>query len=225
MVERLLTQLESNNKTVHITGHSQGGATAGLISMYLWTNYQVEYETILFAPVGSRCIAHTFADQVNINYLAEYPWIQSYVDSYDLVPAIDWIPGTVCRVPSRPEAKDKCEVVFRKVVELMVDTQLWSDCRIATHQITHYWTALSSDDVLYDDGSTSQGCFVDQLEACPIYNTYDGIYLFFVFFNFVALMFIFYSIFTFIRMLIQYLMGGNATNKKMGVRSLKEKSH
>lgn len=187
MVDSIVPELESQNKTIHITGHSQGGATAELVSMYLYTQSGAKYETIIFAGVGSRCIAHKFADEVEIKYdLTDYPWITSYTDPYDFVGAIGYTPGKICFVTPPSDAVELCRPVVGLGVELMVSGDVWRNCRVVTHSIYHYYAALMRDDVINENGTTALGCHEPSFDECPSYSHPSG-YGGFIFFNVILL--------------------------------------
>jgi len=182
MVDSIVPDLVAQGKTITITGHSQGGATAALIAMYLAKINGTEYETVTFAAVGARCIANGFKDQLDIDHAGNFSFITNYNDPYDFIGAIDWRPGQVCYIPPPPNMHDKCKPVVGLGVELMVQPSLWTPCRRLTHTIFHYYTQLQDDSAINEDGTTPMGCRFERFDSCPVYKT-DHKYGAFIFMN------------------------------------------
>mmetsp|Transcript_28448 Transcript_28448/g.69224 ORF Transcript_28448/g.69224 Transcript_28448/m.69224 type:complete len:321 (+) Transcript_28448:452-1414(+) len=66
IVDVVYARAVSQNRTLVISGHSQGGTRAQLASMYLHHKYDVKVPTVSFAATGSACMArHLFHSKAN----------------------------------------------------------------------------------------------------------------------------------------------------------------
>ena len=55
MADKIHREVTAAREELLLTGHSQGGARASLVSMYLKKKYGVSYNTVTFAATGDLC--------------------------------------------------------------------------------------------------------------------------------------------------------------------------
>ena len=64
--------------TIYLTGHSQGGARASLVSMWLEKEDGIAYKTYALSPVGCQCFSRRLSflpgSSHNQNYLDDVSW-------------------------------------------------------------------------------------------------------------------------------------------------------
>lgn len=92
LVNRLLDEEVPDADKVKFTGHSQGGAIAALMSMYIAKSRGKIIDTVTFDAVGGACWARELGwpDQDGANYLDDvdayryHPYITDYADAYDV---------------------------------------------------------------------------------------------------------------------------------------------
>jgi Lipase (class 3) len=88
IIDEVYANVISQNRTLILTGHSQGGTRAQLASMYLQHEYGVKVPTISFAGTGSACMTrHQFATKGNflrdVDPYYVYDQIVEYVHPLD----------------------------------------------------------------------------------------------------------------------------------------------
>ena len=62
VTDQVAERARQANKTLVLTGHSQGGTRAQLASMYLYQKTHIAYPTISFAATGAACVARLLFD-------------------------------------------------------------------------------------------------------------------------------------------------------------------
>ncbi|GMI38942.1 hypothetical protein TeGR_g11085 [Tetraparma gracilis] len=109
MVRSLLPADRDQNldPTIYISGHSQGGARASLVSMWLEKEDGVAYKTYSLSPLGVQCMSrqlaflpgssngHDYLDDVD-PYI-RHDQITSYLHPLDIYALNDYQPGKVCQ--------------------------------------------------------------------------------------------------------------------------------
>lgn len=68
IVDEVAKRVHSNNRTLILTGHSQGGTRAQFASMYLFQTTGIAHPTVTFAATGGACAARLMFDS-NANLL------------------------------------------------------------------------------------------------------------------------------------------------------------
>ena len=88
IVDEVYARAFSQNRTLVISGHSQGGTRAQLASMYLHHKHGVKIPTVSFAATGSACVArHLFHSKANflsdVDPMVAHDHITEYVHPLD----------------------------------------------------------------------------------------------------------------------------------------------
>jgi hypothetical protein len=174
---------ESEKLTV-FTGHSQGGARANLVSMWLEKQDDFKYKSIAIAPLGLQCWTREMSPHMNedpadlLDDLDPYVFHDqcvSYLHPLDLYAGSDFQPGRVCEYGNtllgtdRPGGKD-LEYWFEKIVGFpgyLVTTPDLDPVPFYDFRMSRYWThsisfanmLFSSTEFLAEDGTTDGGCY------------------------------------------------------------------
>lgn len=89
LVDYAAQKANETDKTLILTGHSQGGTRAQLASMYLHQSTGVEVPTLTFAATGSACVARRLFHK-NSNLLEDVdPYVQHSSHLTDIVHPLD----------------------------------------------------------------------------------------------------------------------------------------
>lgn len=172
------------NETLTISGHSQGGARAALISMYLEKKYGEKHDTVTFAATGGSCfsrdLAYTSGNMLDdVDPYVSHDQVTEYVHPLDVYGYLDYDVGDVCVYGTQglaeSRAKKYCEPVFgHQAADLMVAgsvpgsdelSEKFARCRYFTHAWYAMNVDLMDDNVLLEDGKTDGGCKAQ--EAIP----------------------------------------------------------
>jgi hypothetical protein len=170
--------------TIYISGHSQGGARASLVSMWLEKEDGKKYKTYSLSPLGVQCFSRQLAflpgSSSGSNYLDDvnpyifHDQITSYLHPYDVYALTDYQPGKVCKFGSTLLSTDRqggSDLVgwFKKIVGysgavLYVDmfqtkpSYYFGITRYWTHSISWMAVLFGEDEFLKEDGTTDGGC-------------------------------------------------------------------
>ncbi|CAD7935048.1 unnamed protein product [Amoebophrya sp. A25] len=178
LVESVLPQVSGKN--FYITGHSQGGGRASLVSMWLEKTKGMTVPTYTFDGVGVQCAvryALPAAYEADVDVTILHPQITQYVHALDAYGRMDYQAGRVCKFGTTElqdtkrysPAKDFCARSVgwsgsRLLLPVFEEQEKdFSMCRYFTHwstAVTHY---LDQDSVLNADGTTDGGCANEQL--------------------------------------------------------------
>lgn len=168
-----------NEDPVYITGYSQGGGRASLVSMWLEQTDGIAYETYVFGAVGVQCavryaLSEAYAEDVDVSKL--HPQITQYVHALDAYGNMDYQVGNVCKYGvthlrdfANPSGvRDFCaRSIGRSGPQLLSPSSEYekhaSMCRYFTHWVESvtYW--LGQDDLLDEDGVTDGGCSLAEI--------------------------------------------------------------
>lgn len=88
IVDQVFAKTTAENRTLILTGHSQGGTRAQLASMYLQHTYGAKVPTVSFAATGAACMARRLFDTSanmlqDVNPFVEHDQIVEYVHPLD----------------------------------------------------------------------------------------------------------------------------------------------
>eukprot|EP00392_Amoebophrya_sp_AT5.2_P014123 g14261.t1 len=163
-------------KNLYLTGHSQGGGRAQLVSMWLEKQKGMTVPTYTFDGVGVQCAVRyalpaAYAADVDVTVL--HPQITQYVHALDAYGQMDFQGGRVCKYgtgelrdrTTYSAARDFCErSVGWAGARLLVgplfeeEEKNFAMCRYFTHWSTSVVFYLEQDAVLLADGTTDGGC-------------------------------------------------------------------
>lgn len=167
----------AENQTFRITGHSQGGGRAALVSMYLDKKYGKKFQTVTFAAVGGQCWSRdlygTDGNMLDdVDPYKTHSQVTDYVHPLDIYGHIDYDVGRMCSFKTTDiavsRAKKYCEKIWGYKAtrihssggvpgteDLALD---FSRCKYFTHSWESAIHYLSDDSVLLADGTTDGGC-------------------------------------------------------------------
>ncbi|GMH89151.1 hypothetical protein TrVE_jg11726 [Triparma verrucosa] len=174
----------SSEGPTYITGHSQGGARASLVSMWLEKEDNVKYRTYAMSPVGVSCFSRKLSflpgstegenllHDVDPTYIHDQ--IVSYYHPFDFYALMDYQVGTVCKYGTSrlhtdlEGGSDLMHWVDKTVgytgPELMVDmfqtipADVFGKTRFWTHSILWMNIIFENATILLPDGTTDGGC-------------------------------------------------------------------
>jgi hypothetical protein len=188
----------NNRETIMISGHSQGGTRAQLMSMYLRKSRGWSVETVSMSATGAKCMASLVMND-DANYLddvepdIDHPQITDYAHVFD-----PWgnmlgedAGGWQCNYGSTDLLESRAYKYCERIFGLAGPTLIAADggvlipggaddtssldfrlCRLFTHIIETVVTDLERPGVILADGNTDIGC-VKQFErtnlpTCPV---------------------------------------------------------
>jgi hypothetical protein len=170
----------STGEKLYLTGLSQGGSRAALVSMYFEKSFHEVYDTVTFGATGGLCFSRDLdgsdghlLDDVDPYVMHEQ--IIDYVHPLDPWGNIDYDAGQVCwlgdtDLQASVEAEyckeiyglSAVNVVFSAGVSaygLFKETDKLKDrCLYQTHSWMALHKFLSDNDILNTDGTTTRGC-------------------------------------------------------------------
>jgi hypothetical protein len=157
----------TKDPTIYITGHSQGGSRASLVSMWLEKEDGEKYKTYSLSPIGVQCFSRQLsylpgsssgADYLNdVDPYIFHDQITSYKHPLDVFAMIDLQPGRVCHYgttllsTSRPGGSDLMSY-FKRIVGYtgpqiyigytgpMLDVNPFNEEPFKNFAVTRYWT-------------------------------------------------------------------------------------
>jgi len=88
IVDQVYRETTAKNRTLVLTGHSQGGTRAQLASMYLQKEYGVQIPSISFAATGAACMARLLFD-TGANLLNDVDPFSGHDQIFEYVHALD----------------------------------------------------------------------------------------------------------------------------------------
>jgi hypothetical protein len=180
---------KTKDPSIYITGHSQGGARASLVSMWLEKEDGEKYRTYALAPVGVQCFSRSLSYLPGSSYGMDYlddvnPYIfhdqiTSYKHPLDIFARIDLQPGRVCHYgssllnTSRTGGSDLISY-FERIVGFtgpMILIPTFNKIPPHDFAMTRYWShsimwmnlLFSQDEFLKDDGTTDGGCWDEDI--------------------------------------------------------------
>jgi len=166
---------------LYLTGHSQGGSRANLVSMYFEKRYNDVINTTTFGAMGGSCFARGNAGfggswhmdlTADVDPFIHHPQITEYVHVLDALGFIDYDPGTQCifgtsDVQSSPAGRWCAHMFGYSGSHLFSAGNIPGTDEIKTsfercRYFTHVWQplvqALSNENYLFEDGTTDGGC-------------------------------------------------------------------
>lgn len=169
---------------IYISGHSQGGARASLVSMWLEKEDGKKYRTYALSPVGCQCFARKLSflpgSSNGHNYLEDvdpyvnHDQIVAYLHPFDFYALMDYQVGTVCkygtsRLGTDMEGGSDLMPWVEATIgytgpELMVDMfdtmapDAFSKTRMWTHSILWMNALFANETMLDANGVTDGGC-------------------------------------------------------------------
>jgi hypothetical protein len=188
----------NNRETIMISGHSQGGTRAQLMSMYLRKSRGWSVETVSVSGTGAKCMASLVMND-DANYLddvepdIEHPQITDYAHVFDPWANVlgEDVGGWQCNYGSTGLLESRAYKYCERIFGLAGPTLIVADggvlipggaddsssldfrrCRLFTHIIETVVTDLERPGVILDNGDTDIGC-VNQFEranlpTCPV---------------------------------------------------------
>jgi cbb3-type cytochrome oxidase subunit 3 len=182
IVDQVFARTTAENRTLILTGHSQGGTRAQLASMYLQQAYGIQVPTVSFAATGAACVARLLFDTSGnlLQYVNPFiPHDQMVEYAHPLDP---WgnamlgqdTGGQVCYVGIVDDESDGgdpaleyCSKIYGWPGPALVANEHsptpnlelkhnFQRCRYFTHDSKAMFLALSS--ALNSDGTTDGGC-------------------------------------------------------------------
>jgi len=174
--------VSANARTpLYITGHSQGGARASLVSMYFEKRYNESIETITFSGIGTSCLSRgssgfggTYHTDLtaDVDPFIHHPQITDYSHVLDALGFMDYDAGSHCTFGTSDAqtsaAARWCANMFGySGAHLFTAGSLPNTGTIETsfercRYFTHVWQgmihALANDNYLFEDGTTDGGC-------------------------------------------------------------------
>jgi len=169
---------------IFISGHSQGGARASLVSMWLEKEDGKKYKTYSLSPLGVQCISRQLAFLPGSTNGADYlddvdPYvfhdqITSYLHPFDVYALTDYQPGKVCKYGSSRLNTDEqggadLQSFFERIVGYsgpVLYNNIFQQAPSMNFGLTRYWThsiswmnvLFSQDEFLTEEGVTDGGC-------------------------------------------------------------------
>eukprot|EP00906_Rhabdomonas_costata_P009906 RCo013950 len=146
---------------VYLTGHSSGGSTAALVSMWVLTRWGVALETVTLEPVGSQCWMLS-ALRGDINSSLSTSHITAYRDAYSDYAALDVQLGNVCvyGIDRARQASLYCESLlgYPGAQRLLPEAKTAENCRYFVHNVFAIYENLFANTSAYalpPNGSTA----------------------------------------------------------------------
>jgi hypothetical protein len=182
--ELAATRNKAADGNVYITGHSQAGARAAMVSMWLEKDDSVSYPTYTFNAPGVQCAVRYSLPAVygvDMDISVRHAQIKQYVHAMDALGRMDYHPGSVCKYGTTDNgfsglsgssdyssARLACEPLVGRDGASLVRTDSeeageLAQCQYFTHSSTSVKHFLDQDAILNADGTTDGGCADDDL--------------------------------------------------------------
>lgn len=183
IAESVRDSVSANAHTpLHLSGHSQGGMRAALVSMYYEKKYNETVEAITFSGIGTSCLARGSGEvglgltwhgdlTADVDPFIHHPQITDYTHVLDPLGFMDYDAGTQCILGTSDiadsGARRWCEGVIGYAPSTFftagalgrddIDLSL-KQCAYNVHNREAVFQMLNNDNYLFEDGTTDGGC-------------------------------------------------------------------